>query len=156
MTRKHHTQKNLPAMLLFPMLILCLPLSAAAGEGPAESPAIAGSYIVNGTAPGGAGVYSGIVVIRQEGDVYRLAWNVAGEGYVGTGIVTDNTLSVVYSDTSGRLFGIAAYAIGRDGHRLTGKWTAYQGARLGTEILTRAEGEHLKSEEKTAPPVYEM
>ncbi len=140
--------------LLISMLVAAVP--ALAGNDVTKLPSIVGFYMVEGTNPGGAGTYFGKVVIQQTGAVYKLNWNVGGESYIGTGILTEDVLSVVYSDSTGNLFGVVAYQISRKGDMLVGRWTVYNGVNLGSEIMKKEKGERLNPDGQAMHSAYEL
>lgn len=92
---------------------------------------VAGMYSVTGTNPGGMGEYRGDVIVVQDGEVYQVAWTIAGARYVGTGVLLGAQLSIVYAP-DGQVAGIAVYELQADG-TLQGVWTGLGGRRLGTE-----------------------
>ena len=61
-----------------------------------QSEDIEGLYRISGANPGGTGKYRGEVAVARTGDVYQIAWTIGGGRHLGTGIMTDNILSVVY------------------------------------------------------------
>lgn len=99
----------------------------------AQLDGISGQYDMVGENPGGAGSYSGSVAIRGSGDVYQVAWTIGGSNHVGTGILLDDMLSVVYQPDNSSP-GIAVYQLQEDG-RLIGVWTGLGGNAVGTEVL---------------------
>jgi len=92
-----------------------------------------GNYSVEGTNPGGGGLYKGTVVVTQTGDTYRVVWNVAGTRYIGTGIGNRDFMAVSYR--SGSDTGLALY--GSDGGNWKGLWTYAGGQKVGAEIWKR-------------------
>jgi hypothetical protein len=98
---------------------------------------IAGEYAVVGQAPKTGKEYAGTVTITKTGDVYKVSWDIGGKGYVGTGILVDDVLSVAYTDEAKTWFGIVAYQIKSDGAVLEGKWTGAGATAVGGEVLTR-------------------
>jgi len=97
---------------------------------------IEGTYSAKGTNPGGKGAYTGNVIISKTKDTYKIVWSV-GAVYVGTGIIADGTLSVVYVDASSKSSGLVVYKILDNGKKLEGVWCAYNGTVLGKETLEK-------------------
>lgn len=97
-----------------------------------------GEYVMEGANPGGSGRYTGRVALALTGDTYQVAWIIGKARHVGTGIVTGDTLSVVYQQDANNL-GIAVYKIGSDG-TLTGRWTVLGGKKVGSETWRKEKG----------------
>ncbi|HKR62728.1 MAG TPA: fibronectin-binding protein [Thermoanaerobaculia bacterium] len=115
-------------LVLVLLLAAALPLAAKS--------AFSGVYAVNGTNPG-AGPYKGTLTIAPRGDIYDVAWSIGNAKYGGVGVVSGDTLSVAYSDGSGKWMGVVAYRARPDG-TLDGKWAVYGGnTKTGTETATR-------------------
>ena len=121
--------------------LITLTLSALAGP--------EGTYTVRGTNPGGQGVYSGTVSVRQTGQTYSVIWNVGGVKYTGTGLGAENSRgystmgpasssdsSIAISYISDGTFGLAYYVEQDDG-TWRGIWTYGGSDKIGTEIWTR-------------------
>jgi len=95
---------------------------------------IVGSYQAQGTNPGGAGTYHGTVTIAQEGDKYKVHWEV-GNVYDGVGKVDGNIFRVEWG-FGGKVVGILSYTI-ESNRVLRGTWHTYDHPEvLGTETLT--------------------
>lgn len=105
------------------------------------APALAdleGRYSVEGRNPGGEGSYSGQAAVQQQGSVYRVAWKVGRQQYVGTGIRREDTFSVVYQGAGdGGRPGLVVYQI-RDDGSLVGLWVPLGGDKTGLERWTPA------------------
>lgn len=124
-----------PLERIFPIAALVagfIFLGAAVALG--ETRDIEGVYRVTGANPDGAGDYQGEVAVARTGDVYQIAWLFGGDQHVGTGVLLDNQLSVVYQP-EGQTAGIAVYQIKPNG-ALDGVWTTLGGRALGTEEWT--------------------
>ena len=103
---------------------------------PVLSAPIEGVYSASGTNPGGRGSYKGTVTISRTHQTYKIVWNV-GSVFIGTGIVTGDTLSVAYTDEHKKWFGIVSYKIFDNGKQLHGEWSAHGGKSVGTEKLIK-------------------
>jgi hypothetical protein len=110
-------------------LLFCFSANALAFE-------LSGRYSSSGSNPGGKGGYSGHATISRRGDLYQIVWKV-GSTYTGTGILTDNVLSVAYTDAKNQWFGVVSYRVLDFGNKLQGVWTSHGGRQLGTELLVR-------------------
>ncbi len=102
--------------------------------------ALEGRYTIEGVTPGeDARPYEGEVEVRRTGATYAIAWRTTGGNYVGTGILSGNTLSIIYTSTQIRgVPGLAAYDVVNN--KVTkGTWTNL-GARVsGTETWKAVE-----------------
>ncbi len=96
----------------------------------AGAQSVAGNYSITGSNPGGRGSYRGVVVVRQTGQTYVVAWQVGSQRYVGRGILYNGVFSVAYNG------GLAVYSFDGTGNA-SGQWTVTRGTRLGTETWTR-------------------
>ena len=65
----------------------------------AASPALAieGLYTVEGKNPGQPGGYKGEAQIKQTGRTYTIVWRIGEGQQIGTGILIDNVLSIVFT-----------------------------------------------------------
>lgn len=99
---------------------------------------LTGEYVIEGNNPGGSGHYGGRVAVAQTGETYQVAWIVGKARHLGTGIVTDDVLSVVFQESAQSL-GVAVYKIGADG-TLTGRWTGLGGKQTGSETWRKDKG----------------
>jgi hypothetical protein len=117
--------------LLAGLLACCAAGSAAALEG---------RYTIEGVTPGDdARPYEGEVEVRRTGETYAIAWRTTGGNYVGTGLLSGATLSIIYTSTQIRgVPGLATYEVVNN--KVTkGTWTNL-GARVsGTEIWKAVE-----------------
>ena len=94
---------------------------------------IAGEYSVYGSAAEGS--YKGEAAVVKRGNIYHVAWSIAGQTARGTGILTGNIFSVTFVSRGAPAPGIAVYEVGPEGV-LTGHFTLLGGSRLGAEALT--------------------
>lgn len=95
---------------------------------------ISGTYVTQGTNPGGQGRYEGFTTITQEGDKYKVHWEV-GTVYDGIGKLDGKVFKVEWG-TPGNLVGIVTYTLGPGGV-LQGTWYTFKNPKvLGTETLT--------------------
>ena len=119
-----------PALVLASLLLLLLafPLSA--------KPAFSGTYAVSGFNPG-VGAYKGTLTIAPRGEIYDVLWTIGKASYAGVGVVVGDTLSVAYSDGTGKWMGVVGYRQLSDG-TLDGRWAVYGGnTKTGTETARR-------------------
>lgn len=108
-----------------------------------------GTFDVVGINPDTGGKYTGVVEVRRSGETYKIAWSIAGDRYVGTGLGarihdgritvgaasgSDVGLSVGY--ISGNSFGMAMYFEKKD-DRWEGVWTYAGSNRVAKEIWVR-------------------
>jgi len=117
-------------------LVIVLAIGFGSGVSSLYAADIEGTYSVKGSNPGGKGGYTGSVIISKTKDTYKIVWSVGGV-YIGTGIIVDGTLSVVYVDPSSKSSGLVVYKILENGKKLEGLWCAYNGTVLGKETLDK-------------------
>ncbi len=96
----------------------------------------AGTYDVEGSAPGGGATYRGSVEVTQTGETYRVIWTIGHETWTGTAIGNDNVLSVVYASADSAQTGLAVYSREQGGD-WAGLWTPSDGTTLGKERWRR-------------------
>ena len=114
---------------MFFYVCLCLMSTSAAF---AQNDDLSGRYSVEGRNAAGSGLYRAEVLVSRSGETYRVRWNLGQGGAAnGTGIVTDNVLSVVFVGP-GTQSGIASFRINRDG-TMTGTWAGVGAAKVGSE-----------------------
>ena len=104
-----------------------------------EEPVTTGTYECTGTNPGDQ-TYTGVTKITKDRDVYRVTWNIGNEWHTGTGIRSNNTLSVIWQ--TGDVVGVVVYSITQSGGRvvLTGEWTVHPGTgEVWDETLVRSQ-----------------
>ncbi|WP_406857268.1 hypothetical protein ABEG18_06460 [Alsobacter sp. KACC 23698] len=104
-----------------------------ASVGPLRAADLAGAYSVEGQNAGDQRLYRGELTITPIGQVYRVVWRIGNGENVGTGIVQNDMLAVVYVQ-QGKA-GIALYEVRRDGV-LSGTWTIHGTQNVGSETLT--------------------
>ena len=118
-----------------------LPLTAAAGP--------EGTYLAQGTGPGGQGAYSGTVTVQRTGQTYQVLWNVGGQEYIGTGLGASNVngsftmgpaspddIAIAISYVTNGSFGLTFYVEQPNG-QWSGIWTYGGAQQIGTETWTR-------------------
>ncbi|MDQ6435433.1 hypothetical protein RB623_15345 [Mesorhizobium sp. LHD-90] len=93
---------------------------------------IAGSYTVEGSNPGGGGIYRGEVTVVKSDETYQVLWKIGNQQHRGTGILRDGGFAVVYQPQGGGP-GIAVYQVGPNG-ALSGSWVGLGGQQLGSEV----------------------
>ena len=102
--------------------------------------AIDGMYRVEGHSPGSSDVYKGEAQIKRTGDTYTVVWRIGESGHVGTGILTDNVLSIFFQPLDRRAApGIASFHVVND-KVVDGTWTVLGGNALGSERWTPDRG----------------
>lgn len=97
----------------------------------AAAPALAieGLYTVEGKNPGQPQGYKGEVQIKQTGRTYTIVWKIGEGSQIGTGILIDNVLSIVFTSPGPARPGLAVYSVSDD--KITsGVWTS-----LGSQIV---------------------
>jgi len=114
-------------------------LAAAAAlcllAGHAFTQSLEGEYHCKGSDANGGNPYSGTVVLKKDGPVYGIDWELGkGGSYAGTGIFADNVLAGAYGD--GKPYGLAVYRV--NGGTLSGQWLVGGKNTLGTEVLQGA------------------
>ncbi len=109
---------------------LCMVIALAASPAPAQR---AGIYAMQGVGLDGE-AYTGNVSLRPAGpSTWHMVWSFADdEPITGMGIVQGDLLSAGYILDG--VAGVAWYRIMPDG-TLSGRWTAGDGSRTGTETL---------------------
>lgn len=109
------------------LLALVVGVSLAAAVAPAS--AIEGFYTVEGRNPGQPGGYKGEAQIKQTGRTYTIIWRIGQGQQIGTGILIDNVLSIVFTPVGPARPGLAVYSVADD-KVATGIWTS-----LGSEVV---------------------
>ena len=121
--------------------------SAAAGFGivcsvlianAAAAGGIEGVYTVEGQNPGQPGSYKGEAQVKQTGRTYTVVWRIGKTQQVGTGIVIDNVLSIVFSPVGSSRPGVAVYNI-TDQRVSGGVWTTLGSQVVAEEIWSPAD-----------------
>ena len=91
--------------------------------------AIEGLYTVEGKNPGQPGGYKGEAQIKATGRTYTIVWKIGEGQQIGTGILIDNVLSIVFTSVGPARPGLAVYNV--TGDKITsGIWTS-----LGSQIV---------------------
>lgn len=95
--------------------------------------AIDGMYRVEGHSPGSRDVYKGEAQIKKTGATYSVVWRIGESGHVGTGILTENVLSVFFQPLDRRAApGIASFQVVED-KVVNGTWSVLGGNVVGVE-----------------------
>jgi hypothetical protein len=79
-------------------ITLALALAAASAV---PALAVEGRYKVEGRIPGQERNYGGEAVVKRTGQTFTIAWRIGNSTHVGTGIMIDNKLTVVYQGVGG-------------------------------------------------------
>jgi hypothetical protein len=111
---------------------------------PAAAAAFEGRYQVSGTSPAEGRSYNGIAQVKKTGKTYTVLWKVGDVVYLGTGILTNAVLSVVFQPLNARAApGIASLRI-EDDKVVGGTWSGIGSQDLAEESWTPASalGEH--------------
>ncbi|HEX9953308.1 MAG TPA: hypothetical protein VGB53_16170 [Rubricoccaceae bacterium] len=103
----------------------------ALGTEHAEETGPEGAYAVSGTNPGSEGVYTGTLVMADDGNATAVRWDVGGSVYTGIGLAVDDVLGVAYGAET---CGVAVYRMAEGA--LDGVWTAAGASGIGTETAT--------------------
>jgi hypothetical protein len=121
-------------VLLHPLNLVALILTIAlcTGTASADDP-IAGVYDAQGVNPGGTR-YTGLVEIVEDGQTYRVQWQIGSQVIRGIGVATPTSLAVAYND------GVVLYERASP-DTWCGIWTSGKSRRLGREMLTRQKPE---------------
>jgi len=91
-----------------------------------------GQYVIRGTNPSGQ-QYKGRAAIKSAEGVYQVVWKIGESKHVGTGILKNDMLSVVYRATGrGKRPGLVVYQVQDDGS-LVGVWVGLGKTETGTE-----------------------
>ena len=91
--------------------------------------ALEGLYNVEGRNPGQSQSYKGEVQIKQTGLTYTIIWKIGEGAQIGTGILVDNVLSIVFTAPGPTRPGLAVFTVADD-KILNGVWTS-----LGSQIV---------------------
>jgi hypothetical protein len=97
--------------------------------------AFTGRYAVKGATPDKT-PYEGMAQIEQTGDTYTVLWKVGDIAYLGTAILNEGVLSVVFQPMNAPASvrtrpGLASFVV-RDGHVIGGAWTG-----LGAQVVAQ-------------------
>lgn len=105
---------------------------------PASAAGIEGLYSVEGQNPGQPGSYKGEAQIKQTGRTYTVVWRIGQTQQIGTGIVIDNVLSIVFTPVGPARPGVAVYSI--SGDKVTGGvWTSLGSQVVAEEVWSAAD-----------------
>jgi hypothetical protein len=114
-------------------ITLALALAAASA---APALAVEGRYKVEGRIPGQERNYDGEAVVKRTGQTFTVAWRIGNSTHVGTGIMIDNKLTVVYQGIGGGgRPGLVIFDV-RDDRIGEGIWTELGLQEVGTENWT--------------------
>ncbi|KAA2236205.1 hypothetical protein [Salinarimonas soli] len=95
--------------------------------------AVEGRYKVEGRIPGQERTYEGEAVVKRTGQTFTIAWRIGNATHVGTGVLVDNKLTVVYQAIGGGgRPGLAVFDV-RDDRVGEGVWTELGLQEIGTE-----------------------
>lgn len=106
----------------------------------ASASAIEGYYTVEGQNPGQPGVYKGEAQIKQTGRTYTIVWRIGQTQQIGTGILMDNVLSIVFTPVGPARPGVAVYHVSGD-KVASGIWTSL-GSQIVAEEIWKAADRH--------------
>lgn len=99
--------------------------------------AIEGDYEIVGSGAEGQNAYNAEARVQRTGETFSIVWKVGEVGYIGTGIVSDETLSVVFQPlVPNARAGVASYQI-EDDTVVGGTWTILGTKAIGIETWTR-------------------
>ncbi len=109
---------------------------ALATSGALPALAIEGRYQVEGRIPGQERNYDGEAVVKRTGQTFTIAWRIGNATHVGTGILVESKLNVVYQGVGGGgRPGIVIFDV-RDDRIGEGVWTELGLQAVGTENWT--------------------
>jgi hypothetical protein len=98
--------------------------------------ALEGRYRVEGRIPGQERNYDGEAVVKRTGQTFTIAWRIGNSTHVGTGILVENKLTVVYQGVGGGgRPGVVIFDV-RDDRIGEGVWTELGLQQVGTENWT--------------------
>lgn len=96
-----------------------------------------GTYELSGSSADGT-PYHGEVVIKRQGNNYRVEWYTGGRStQIGVGMLDSwsNIFSIAFADASNpKFWGVASYTLNIFGE-LEGKWTTHDGYSYGVDRL---------------------
>jgi hypothetical protein len=93
---------------------------------------LGGTYQVNGTNPDGS-AYTGTFELIQQGDVWQIIWDIAGNTFDGVGITTGDLFAAAYG---GDGCGVGLYEATSD-NSLSGIWAVWGLQQMGTETAIK-------------------
>ena len=106
----------------------------------AATPALAieGFYTVEGKNPGAPQGYKGEAQIKQTGRTYTIIWKIGEGAQIGTGVLVDNVLSIVFTAPGPARPGLAVYSVADD--KITsGIWTSLGSQTVAEETWSPAD-----------------
>jgi hypothetical protein len=106
----------------------------------AATPALAieGFYTVEGRNPGAPQSYKGEAQIKQTGRTYTVVWKIGEGAQIGTGVMLDNILSVVFTAPGPARPGLAVFSVTND--KITsGVWTSLGSQTVAEETWAPAD-----------------
>jgi len=115
------------------LLAATLLLSTVVLPSGAWAQAVEGQYAIYGKEISGEAGYTGKVAVSKQGATYTIIWLIGTEVHTGTGILSDNVLSVTFIARGSPVPGLAVYTVQTDG-TLTGQFTVLGGRKVGAEI----------------------
>jgi hypothetical protein len=110
---------------------IAAPVPAPVVPPPAASIRLGGNYLVEGANPDGT-TYRGTAIITPSPTHYFIKWYVGSAVFSGSGTLSGQTLTIVWTDSSGRT-GLIAYGLSPDGV-LTGSWAGGKGSERMTPM----------------------
>lgn len=100
--------------------------------------AIEGFYTVEGRNPGAPQGYKGEAQIKQTGRTYTVVWKIGEGAQIGTGVLVDNVLSIVFTAPGPARPGLAVYTVTND--KITsGIWTSLGSQTVAEETWSAAD-----------------
>ena len=121
------------------VVLAALVLAAGFSASPVRAQAIEGNYSIEGQNPGQQRTYKGEAQVKRTGRTYSVVWKVGQAPQFGTGIVVDQTFSIVFQTVTqgsgpGRP-GLAVFNI-ENGRIGQGIWTGIGQKETGLEMWT--------------------
>ncbi|MFN3892908.1 MAG: hypothetical protein ACK4MV_21130 [Beijerinckiaceae bacterium] len=104
----------------------------------APASAIEGWYLVEGKNPGQPQSYKGEAQIKQTGRTYTIVWKIGEGAQIGTGILIDNVLSVVFTAPGPNRPGLAVFVVADD-KIASGVWTSLGSQTVAEETWSPAD-----------------
>ena len=100
--------------------------------------AIEGFYTVEGKNPGAPQGYKGEAQIKQTGRTYTIIWKIGEGAQIGTGVLVDNVLSIVFTAPGPARPGLAVYSV-TDDKITSGIWTSLGSQTVAEETWSAAD-----------------
>jgi hypothetical protein len=130
------------------LFLLSVALLLAAVGLPSEAWAqLEGQYAIYGREISGEVGYTGKVAVSKQGATYTVIWLIGNEVHTGTGILSENILSVTFIARGSPLPGLAVYTLQPEGI-LTGQFTVLGGRKVGAEVWRPMPKESEREKEK--------